>query len=250
MQNVETVTVTSNDGRKVRVSAAQAKAIKTLNESRKGGCAAVTGYVPTTNWVVPPVQDIQLLTNFSTERLYKRRMEALEAITFADVTDKLASDPVLSGKTMAELRDIFEDRKAKQIASLQKSLDGERDDAHRQGHDRCYAHIGDVKVHLVTEKGEDGLMHPVVDRDGTVRAKNIMVKYLELNVKTREKGERKVVNSGAPVRMGNLIERCLNKRSVGFKTLSLKEDNFESFHIDRKTLEPGEIEDFRDLLLG
>jgi hypothetical protein len=63
-------------------------------------------------------------------------------------------------------------------------------------------------------------------------------------------GKRKVVNSGAPVRMGNLIESCLNKRSVGLRTLSLKEDNFQEFKIDNRVIEPGELEDFRDLLLG
>ena len=243
------ITVTADDGRKVKMTAAQAQAVQTLNASRKGGCAAVTGYSPSTNWTVPPVQDIQLLTNFSTEKLYQRRLLALENITFGDVTDKLAADPVLSGKTMSELRDIFDARKEKMMATLQKTLDGDRSDAQRQAHDRCYVHIGGVKLHLVTEK-VDGRMEPVVDREGHVRVQNVMVKYLELNVKTRQEGQRKVVNSGAPVRMGNLIESCLNKRSVGFKTLSLKEDNFESFKIDGKLIEADVPVDFRDLLLG
>ena len=243
------ITVTADDGRKVKMTAAQAQAVQTLNASRKGGCAAVTGYVPSTNWIVPPVHDIQLLTNFSTEKLYQRRLLALEKITFADVADKLAADPVLSSKTMSELRDIFDVRKEKMMETLQKTLDGDRSDSHRQAHDRCYAHIGGVKLHLVTEK-VDGRMEPVVDSDGNVKVANVLVKYLELNVKTRQEGQRKVVNSGAPVRMGNLIESCLNKRSVGFKTLSLKEDNFESFKIDGKLIEADVPVDFRDLLLG
>ena len=250
MTELLTVTATSDDGRKVKLSAAQAQAIQTLNVARKGGCAAVSGYVPSTNWIVPPIQDIQLLTNFSTEKLYKRRIAALQEITFADVSQFLAADEKLANTTMAECRRLFEDRHGKMVATLEKTLEGDRTDAHRQGHDRCYVHIGGVKVNLVTEK-VDGLQQPVVDRhDGTVRAKTVMVKYLELNVKTRQKGQRKTVNSGAPVRMGNLIEKTLNKRSVGFRTLSLKEDNFESFKIDRREILPGEIEDFRDLLLG
>lgn len=243
------MTVTANDGRKVKLTAAQAKAIQTINASRKGGCAAVTGYVPTTNWEIPPVQDIQLLTNFSTEKLYKRRLAALAGITFGDVMDKLSGDEKLGVMTVEQLRALFDTRKAMAMESLTKTLDGDREDAHRESHDRCYAHIGDVKVHLDTEK-VDGRMEPVVDFDGDVRAKNVMVKYLELNVKTRKAGKRKLVNSGAPVRMSNLIESCLNKRSVGFRTLSLKEDNFEEFKIDKRVIEPGEIEDFRELLLG
>lgn len=151
--------------------------------------------------------------------------------------------------TIPALKEIFDARKATLIESLERSLDGDRSDAHREAHDRCYVHIGDVKLHLDTEK-VDGRMEPVVDADGAVLVKTVMVKYLELNVKTVKEGVRKVVNSGAPVRMEKLIESCLNKRSVGFKTLSLKEDNFEEFKIDNRTIEPGEIEDFRDLLLG
>lgn len=247
--NDQLITVTADDGRTVKMTAAQAQAVKTLNASRKGGCAAVTGYVPTTNWIVPPVQDIQLLTNFSTEKLYKRRMLALEGITFADIADKLAGDEKLRNKTLAECQTLFNTRKDKMIDTLQRTLDGDRSDAHRQAHDRCYVHIGGVKLHLITEK-VDGLMEPVVDSDGAVQVKNVMVKYLELNVKTRQKGQRKVVNSGEAVRMSNLIESCLNKRSVGFRTLSLKEDNFESFKIDGKLIEADVPVDFRELLLG
>lgn len=243
------LTVTADDGRKVNLNARQAQAIKTLNESRGGGCAAVSGYVPSTNWVEPPVQDIQLLTNFSTERLYERRIKALEAVQFADVMDGVRKDDVLSAKTITDLQDIFEDRKGRMIASLQKTLEGDRSDAHRQAHDRCYVHIGGVKVNLETEK-VDGRQEPIVDRDGNVTAKNVLVKYLELNVKTTKEGKRKVVNSGAPVRMGNLIEKCLNQRSVGFKTLSLKADNFETFKIDGKVLDADVPVDFRELLLG
>ncbi len=243
------ITVTANDGRKVKMTAAQAKAVQTLNASRRGGCAAVKGYVPTSNWKVSPVQDIQLLTNFSTEKLYKRRLEALKAIQFSDIVDKVSGDEKLKNMTIPALKEIFDARKATLIESLERSLDGDRSDAHREAHDRCYVHIGDVKLHLDTEK-VDGRMEPVVDADGAVLVKTVMVKYLELNVKTVKEGVRKVVNSGAPVRMEKLIESCLNKRSVGFKTLSLKEDNFEEFKIDNRTIEPGEIEDFRDLLLG
>ena len=234
---------------KVKMTAAQAQAVKTLNESRKGGCAAVTGYVPTSNWIIPPVQDIQLLTNFSTDKLYKRRLAALEAITFADVADKLADDEKLSIATTAEAKRLFEDRKQRMMETLQKTLDGDRSGAQREAHDRCYVHIGGQKLHLVTEK-VDGRMEPVVAADGTVQVKNVMVKYLQLNVKNRTEGKRKVVNSGAPVRMGNLIESCLNQRSVGFRTLSLKEDNFESFKIDGKLIEADVPVDFRELLLG
>ena len=53
---------------------------------------------------------------------------------------------------------------------------------------------------------------------------------------TRVEGVRKVVNSKPPKLMSNAIESVLNKRSVGIKTLSLKEDNFERLVIDNEVV--------------
>lgn len=248
MKKLLTVTATANDGRKVRITTAQAQAIEAMDNTRKGGCASVVGYVPTTNWVTSPVQDIQLISHFSTENLYKRRIKAIEAITFVDVKELLTQDEKLRALTMPNAIALFEERKAMLVKSMQKTLEGDdRSDAHRQAHDRCYVHFGDVKVHLETEKGDDSLMHPVTE-DGVVFAKSIMVPYLELNVTTRVKGERKVVNSGNPVRMSKAIERCLNKRSVQFKTLSLKADNFEAFRVDGQEFLPEHVASFGDIL--
>lgn len=241
-----TVTALANDGRRVRITAAQAQAIEALDNTRKGGCASVVGYRPSTNWIIRPIQDIQLIAHFSMENLYKRRAIALEDVNLADVAEGIASDDKLSGLTMKKLAELFSDRKERMIAMLTKTLDGDRSDAHRQGHDRCFVHLGDVKVHLETEK-VDGIMQPVTDA-GVVFAKSIMIPYLELNVTTRVEGERKHVNSGTSVLMGKLIERCLNQRSVGLKTLSLKADNFESFRVDKREFLPEHVANFGDLI--
>lgn len=234
--------ITADDGRQVWASPEQAHAIEVLQSTRLGGCASVLGYRPTTNWKVAPVQNIQILTRFSTARLYERRMEALSNITFNDVKDAVARDEKLSKLSEREAIALFEERKAGEVASLNKTLEGDRSDAHRQGHDRCYAHFGDgVKVNLDTEKGADGIKYPVL-HEGYPMVKAIMVDYLELNKKTVEEGERKVVNSGNPVRMTNAIKSCLNARSVGFKTLSLKGDNFDSLKIDRQEILAEDVE--------
>ena len=240
------VTTTANDGRTIKMTARQARAIETLTNTRKGGCGSVIGYRPTTNWDVSPVQDIQLITHFSTEALYRRRMEALEAVEFKDVTRYLAGDPKLGNMTIVECHDVFKRRKAKEIATLQKTLDGDRNDPHRAAHDRCYAQVGDVKVHLVTEK-VDGLKEPVMDGDAVI-VDTIMVPYIQLNVTTRTEGKRKERNSGAEVRMSNLINRALNKSSVVYKTLSLKPDNFEAFRTDRQEFLPEEMTRFGDII--
>lgn len=241
------VTLKAQDGRMVAMAAQQANAIQEMNNTRKAGIASVTGYQPTTNWDITPTQDIQLITHISIPNLYKRRLEALNAIEFKDVAEFLAGHDSFGGKSMRELLDIFNERKLKEVTSLEKSLGGTLQNAHTEGHERCYAHFGNVKVHLITEK-VDGLKQPVLDDDGNVQLQSIMVQYIELNVKTIKEGKRKVVKSGAPVMMSKLIQKALNKKSTVLKTLSLKADNFESFKIDGKELVTEDVAKFGDII--
>jgi len=238
MPNVSKVLVTSIDGQQIWVSPKQAAALEVLENSQGGGCAAVHGYIPTTNYVKPPVVDIQMLTRISYPRLLERKLEALEAVQFSDVDSSIVPDSKLKGKTREEW---FEIRKQQEIDSMRKTLAGIRDDAHRQGHDRCYAHFANgVKVHLVTETNEDGIKVPVLT-NGFPTADCIMVSHLELNRKVIKDGIRKIVNSGASVLMKNAIDRVLNQRSVGIRMVSLKEDNFDHLSISHNVIVPSDL---------
>lgn len=238
------VIMTDLNGNRFRATPGQKEAIDSLTVARAGGIAAVYGYTPTSGYVKDryPVQDMQILTRFNTGNLYRRKAAALSEIRFSDIADGVKADPVLNKLSDIEALTLFNDRKASMVASLAKTLDGsDRTDAHRQGHDRCYAKLADgIKVNYVTEKDKDGLMQPVLT-DGLPTVASIMVHYLELNKTVRVPGEYKVVNSGAPVRIGDLIERCLNSKSVGFKTLSLKEGNFERLIVGRKSYLPEDV---------
>ncbi len=217
---------------KVWASPEQAESLKALTETRKGGFARVYGYKPTSDWVESPTQDIVLITRFSTEKLYERKIKAIEALNFNDVEEAIAKNPKLSALSVAEQYKLFDERKQMVVDSMKQTLDGDRSDAHRQGHDRCYLNLAEgVKVNYVTEKGKDGLMYPVLT-DGFPTVQSIMITYLENSKVTRVAGQRKVVNSGAPKLMSNAIDSVLNAKSVGIKTLSLKEDNFERLVID------------------
>jgi hypothetical protein len=241
-----TVTTTANDGRTVKMSSAQADTIEALTNTRKGGCGSVKGYIPSSGWVKSPVQNMQIITHFSTENLYKRRMAALEKVEFADIMDDVSKDDEFGNDmAMAEVIKLFIQKKNEMIETLQKSLDGNRDDARREAHDTCYAKIGDVKVHLVTE-GKPKV--PVVDNNGAVEVASIMIPYLQLSKKVIVEGERKVVKSRAPTRMKNIIEKQLNSRSVDYRTLSLKADNFESFTVDRQTFVKEDVTKFGDII--
>lgn len=237
------VTLTDLNGTKFRATAAQAQAIEALSKARAGGLARVYGYKPTSGYVSGkgPTVDIEMLTRFSTERLYQRKAAALSDITFSDVREHIKADPVLNALSEIELQDIFNTRKSAEVASMAKTLTSDdRSDAHRAGHDRCYAKVADgIRVNYVTEK-VDGLQQPVLT-DGLPTVAAILVNYLEINKETIVPGEYKVVNSGAPVRMSNCIDKVLNQRSVGFKMLSLKEDNFDRLTMSRATYLPEDV---------
>ena len=236
------VILTDLNGQKFRATAEQAEALESLSVARQGGIATVYGYVATSDRVKPTVYDAQLITRFSVENLYKRKMAALSEIRFSDVRPFIDADHILSKLSETELLTIFNERKAKEVDSMNTTLTGDRSDAHRQGHDRCYARVADgVKVHFVTEKDkESGLMEPVLT-DGLPTVASIMVACLELNRNVREPGEFKVKKSGAPVLMSKAIEKALNKRSVGLKFLTLKESNFERLVVNRRSYLPEEV---------
>jgi hypothetical protein len=232
--------LTDLNGQKFRATAEQAEALESLSVARQGGIATVYGYKAESGRTVPTVYDAQLITRFSVENLYKRKMAALSDLRFSDVKEFIDNDPILSKLPESELLTIFNARKAKEVDSMNTTLTGDRSDAHRQGHDRCYARVADgIKVHFVTEK-VDGLMQPVLT-DGLPTVASIMVACLELNRNVREPGEYKVVKSGAPVLMSNAVSKALNKRSVGLKFLSLKEGNFERLIVARKSYLPEDV---------
>ena len=234
--------LTDLDGKQFRATQQQADALATLSVARAGGLATVYGYVATSGRVKPETANLTILTRFSTGRLYERKSLALSDITFSQCRDAIAKQPKLAALSEQEQVKLFNDCKAKMVDSMTKTLDGDRSDAHRQGHDRCYARVADgVKVHFVTEKDkESGLMEPVLT-DGLPTVANIMVACLELNRNVREPGEFKVKKSGAPVLMSNAIAKVLNSRSVGLKFLSLKEGNFERLIVARKSYLPEDV---------
>lgn len=226
------------NGERAWATDAECEALRMLSETRKGGFATVHGYVPKSNWMKEkrPVQDIQFLSRFSVSKLYQRRIDAIMDLQFDDLADAIAKDSKLSEKSDSELREIFVARKMKEVEAMTKTLNGVRDNAHRQAHDRNYIHVSEgVKVNLVSEMNEDGFKIPVL-RDGVPTVKSIMILAIFLNVKTLVEGERKYTNSGAPVRMSNAITATLNRPGLDIRTLSLQPGNWQSITIDGEEL--------------
>lgn len=243
MLDVKRVVVKSTDGKEIWVTPTQAEALNSLTEAHGGGCASIHGYHVASGFVEPEVVDLQVLTRFSSAKLFQRKLEAIRNITFQDAMPAISNDEVLSKMPLKELKDLFDVRHAYETGTIEKTQDGDRSDAHRQGHDRCFATFGDgVKCHLFTEKNPaDKLMYPI-KLNGLPVLESIKLPILELNRKVIKEGVRKPPrNSGAPVRMSNAIKSVLNQRSVGYKTLALKEDNFDKLVISGMELIPENV---------
>jgi hypothetical protein len=225
------IKLTDNFGKEFWATKAQSNAIDKLNSAGHGRFISVLGYKPTTGYSKAPTVDYTLLSKFSTTRLYERKVKALNNISFDDVCKLAKDDEKLSKLENSKLKDIFQTRLNKEIESLAKSIDGTLSNAHTRGHDRNYAKFDNgIVVNFKTEK-EDGVQTPILT-DGLPTAETILVTGLTIQKKVIIEGERKVVNSGAPVRVSNIIKRLLNERSVGLKRFSLKPDNFSEIRLD------------------
>lgn len=235
------------DGSTFICSARQAATLQTLVETQKGGFAKVNAYTSTSNRVSPETADMTVLTRFNLERLYNRRIAALQAVTLADIADSLKGNTKIDALSENDLAAAFELRRMGEINNMQKTLDGVRDDAQRQAHDRNYARIGQgVKVHFVCEKNADNKMIPVLNNDGLPTVQSIMLSIIQIAKSVLVAGEYKKVNSGVPVLIGNALQSIMPK-STKIKMLSLKDDNFDSIAISNETIMPQDIAgDFTD----
>lgn len=214
----------------------QAKVLDVLKHLNKGGIGTVHGYIPESGWAISPKLDLQIITRISVSALYKRKIAALDGVSFADVKPLLDKEPKLAALDEANQRRIFNERKQKLIDSMNKTLSGDRSDSAREGHDRNYITVCQgVKVNLEGDK-VDGIKVPSTF-NGYPIASTIMLMYLEISRKEVLPGQRKKApNSGAEVLMGNLIESQLNSKSVGIKTLSLDPSKFDSISVSKQQI--------------
>ena len=215
----------------------QGATIDILRNAHKG-FAGVKGYIPSTNWIKAPVQDIQMNVGFIVSRLYVKQVQVLESLKIEDL-DLSKWIPSKGANSCDNAKDQFDFCIAKLIESKSKSLEGELNNAHSEAHARNYCGVcNSIKVNFVTEKDpETGKQIPVLDENGIPTVETILLPYLEVKTVTVEAGERKVKNSGSKVLMDNAIEKALGKR-FAFRMLSLKADNFESVTIGKQHIDP------------
>lgn len=235
---ITTRTLIEVNGSKVWASREQADVLAMLEQTRKGGFARVYGYTATSGRVKPTVYDATVTTRFSYAKLLERSKRVLNNLTLDDVRPFVKA-PKLMALDNAKLSATFDARKAKMIASIATTESGNRSDANRQAHDRCYLNVAEgVVIHYTTEADADGLKQPVL-LDGFPMVDSIMLNVLEVSRNVREPGEYKVVNSGPDVLMGNAIEAAMKAHGVrSMSRLSLKSDNFERIALDGTVVLP------------
>lgn len=220
-------TFTARDGRKVAVSPAIASVIETLTNLSANAFCAIDGYKTADG----KVSNYLVRAATGTESVYSSKMAELSALSFADLpAEKLAKWIPSKGKnSFASAEEQFNFCKSAMLTSMEKTLSGNRDDAHRQGHDRCSVQIrAGVTLDLLTEEGADGLKHPVQTNEGELLADKIRLHAVVMREEVLEEGERKVVNSGSKVLMDKVIESCLPSTKTALRTFSLDDGKFQA----------------------
>lgn len=254
---------TSYGGRVVYATKDQIALVDRLIQTTKGGYATVHGYKPTTGYVESPTIDWNFISRFSTINLYNRKMKALQAVAFEDLT---ITAPKLVALSETDQHKQYLECVQKMIASMTKTIEGHRDDEHRKAHDAFYAFPDTgVKVHLnTTKKGKETRLiltndggssridvakdeaeimeakgwHPIVDA--------VMLSVIEIGRKVVVEGKSKPApNSGPKVLMDKAINEAIKSKTTAMKTVSLKADNFDSLCLGGDLIDPklaGEIE--------
>lgn len=224
----------THDGVTFNVSARQAASLELLMETNGGGFATIKGYVSSESG---EVSNITAITRFSYPNLNKRKQTFIEGVTMNDIMDEVREDPKVKALTVDDLYTAFDARKADLLESIKKTQDGDRSDAHRQAHDRNYHQLTPgVKVNFVTEK-VNGKQVPVLDKDGVPTVGAILLSIIQVEKEIVTPGTYKTVNSGVPVILSNAIEKKMPK-TCKMKTISLKDNNFESLKIAKQELLP------------
>jgi hypothetical protein len=203
----------------VKISEKMVAVLELLKDCPNGGFATAVGYVSTSDRTVPEVADINFTSKFSYENLLKAKKAALENVNASDVD------------ATADEVELFENCKKAMLDSIETTLSGDRSDAYRTAHDTFYVHFDrGVKGHLKTAKiGKETVL---VLEDGLPVVDSIMIDCLEVGRKVISEGVYKVVKNGPKVLMDKRIKKVLRNLKVKeFKTLSLKEDGFDTLKI-------------------
>lgn len=218
----------------VAVSERLAAQLDIVNGARRGQFAYVSGLESGTvgkdKCERPSVTDRWLLAMPRYDRYVSRMIAAIEPMTEAGVHTRLLGNPVAA-------RNDFPALFVAAKTAVLTGLGGTREDTagHRAGQALCYATYGKTRVHLVTEIGDDGLKHPVLNAEGNVQAESAMVSFFEIKRHTRQAAVYAHVNRQAKTIVQNAIKAWAHENTGlydGWKHLSLSNSRYEYLTLD------------------
>lgn len=215
--------------------------IATVKRGRFGVIAGHQSGIDNPKCVRPTISDITFITQPRYDRYLERMRAAVSAVCFLPFVNSLPQSLYQEMKAKdkgGDLEAAFDAAKADVLASLAESLEGDGGDAHRMGHRLCYATFdaGDVpvKCHLATEKGDDGLMRPIVESNGLMAVDSIMLPFFTVSRKVIDKGDWKETNSRLPTLLKDAIRKATGLPE--WKALSLGKGNFRTLTLDKATV--------------
>ena len=213
----------------VAVTDVLARNLAAVNAVNRGQFAyvakLVSGTVGKDKCERPSVTDRWMLANPRYDKYAARMIAAIAPLTETDIHTALLGNPVASRPDFPALFTEAKDKVLKGYAGTREDTQG-----HRDGQANCYATYGKVKVHLVTETGTDGLMHPVLNEDGYCIGDSAMLPFFEIKRHTHQRAEYGHVNHRALTIVQDTIKERARQLTHGlgeWKTLSLHKANFE-----------------------
>ena len=218
----------------VAVSDELAAHLALVNGARRGQFAYVAKLVSGTpgeaKCVRPSITDRWMLALPRYDKYTARMIAAIEPMTETQVHTRMLGNPVAARADFADLYKNAREAVLKSLGGTNTATAG-----NRAGQERCYATYGKAKVHLVTEQGDDGLMHPVLNEDGYCMGDSAMVAFFEIKRHTHQSAEYGTVNRQAKTIVQNAIKAWAHEITGlydGWKHLSLSNSRYEYLTLD------------------
>jgi hypothetical protein len=215
-----------------------------LSSVRRGRFGVITDHQSGVNddkCLRPTVSDITFITNPRYDRWLTRMDEAVRDIQFPTFIGALNPELYAEITTKAKGQDVeilFNVAKTEVLTSLTKSIAGDSDDSHRLGHRLCYATFtgGDspVKCHLVTEDDGTGHKRPIINENGLMQVRSLMLPFYIVHRNVKDHGKWLPTNS----RVNTLLKDAI-KDATGippWKEISLGVGNFNTLTMDKQTV--------------
>lgn len=228
----------------VRVPEELAEVLHHVASVKRGRFGVITGHqsgIDNPKCINPTISDITFITNPRYDRWLDKMQAAVAGVNFLDVINSMPRPKFSEMKAKAkgqEMEPLFNEAKKDILASLQTSIAGDGEDAHRLGHRLCYATFmagtTPIKCHLITEPDEEGHKRPTVDEQGYMTVNSLMLPFFIISRKVIDPGLWKPTNSRPLTMMKSAI---LDQTGLPeWKTISVGKGNFKSLTMDHATV--------------